>query len=117
MKTEQDFRTAVAEAVDPIALQSALTGLALFLSMSGRYAEADPIWEQAAELLAETASPDSDELGTFLFNKAEVNSIPGGFLDQALTDLERARAIWSQHFRADSREMEMVNTRLLELTN
>ncbi|MHC4401363.1 MAG: hypothetical protein ACYTG0_16950 [Planctomycetota bacterium] len=115
MKTEQDFRAAVDSAPDPHSLQSALGGLALFLSMSERYSEAQPFWDQATELLCKTTSPDHRELGTFIFNKVEYHCLPAGLLDQAQVDLERARAIWSQHFRPDSPEMNMVNERLNEL--
>jgi hypothetical protein len=87
---------------DRLAIEQAVSQLALFYVATEQFSAGVPFWRRGAELLEMSTAPDSAELATYLHNMAATCLIPAGLRDEAHATLMRARELYRLHFRADA---------------
>jgi hypothetical protein len=114
---EEEFLAAFQSAQrsgDPVALESAVSSLALYYVAMDQFLVA-ALWRQGAELLAVSTAPDSRELATYLYNMAALCLIPAGLRDEARCVLTRSSEIHARHFRDDDPVLRNIRVLIHEL--
>lgn len=102
---------------DIVAIEQAVSRLAVFYTAAERFANAAPYWRQGALLVEQTTAPDSRELATYLHNMAAFCLVPGGLVEQARSAFMRAQAIYSLHVSPDAEVFRDIRQRLYEIQN